>query len=57
MLHIYIQANSPWGWGVGGVGVFMGGRVWNNNVGHFTPPSRRTFSALIFSMGLTSFPR
>lgn len=34
-----------------------GGGVWNNNAGHFTPPSRRTFSALILSMDLTSFPR
>lgn len=36
--------------GTGGVGL-------NNNAGHFTLPSRRTFSALILSMDLTSFPR
>lgn len=42
------------GSGGGGGGVRCG---WNNNASHFTPPSRRTFSALILSMGLTSFPR
>lgn len=44
----------PLGLGSGGGGV---GGGWNNNAGHFTPASRRTFSALILSMGLTSFPR
>lgn len=34
-----------------------GARSWNNNAGHFTPASRRPFSALILSMDLTSFPK